>query len=57
MREGVGLPAGMGATVCSFAPGEPTPPWYPNSQLPALSTLRKAKGGDKVAEVLMGHVT
>lgn len=28
-----------------------------SSQLPAPSTLRKAKGGDKVAEVLTGHVT
>lgn len=26
-------------------------------QLPALSTLSKAKGGNKVAEALTGHVT
>ena len=49
------LPVGMGATVCTFA--QLTPPCYLNPQFPALSTLRRAKGGDKVAEVLMGHVT
>lgn len=47
----------MGATACTFAPAELTPPSYLNSWLPALSTPRKAKGGDKVAEVLMSHVT
>lgn len=32
---------------------------YPtlSPQLPALSTLSKAKGGNKVAEALTGHVT
>lgn len=38
-------------------PGGLSPSCYLRSRLPALSTLRKAKGGDKVAEVLMGHVT
>ena len=47
----------MGATACTFTPAELTPPSYLNSRLPALSTPGKAKGGDKVAEVLMRHVT
>lgn len=53
----MGLPLEMGATACTFAPAELTPLGYLNFRLPALSTPRKAKGGDKVAEVLMRHVT
>lgn len=39
------------------APGELSPSCYLSSRLPVLSPLRKAEGGDKGAEVLMGHVT
>lgn len=44
VREGMGLPAEW-EPLHPFAPGELSAPCYLNSQLPALSTLRKAKGG------------